>query len=304
MSLLSTPTGRPERVYSLLSLVCSLGGRVKSSDAKEWLAPQYRSADNAQPPDVDRDDKAGERVREVFRVARDLNLLDADKDHWVSTGDLPTTRRAFARHVHIHLCELPAEHPDAVLLRAYAWCVAYAEAHGTAALVAKTAKDLAREVAAGLGRKSEGDDDKVFNTTKLSAWKDWMAFLGLGWNDLPGVTGFMPDPSRCIEEELQALIPSDSRLEAGTFLAAIAKTLPYLDGGSLFEEACKKGLSRPPVGQLSRMLSQAIRALEENAVLRCEMEGDAKNSISLFPDPLSNTNAFSHVGRLTSTSHV
>ena len=40
MSLLSTPTGRPERVFSLISLVRALGGRVKSSDAKEWLAPQ------------------------------------------------------------------------------------------------------------------------------------------------------------------------------------------------------------------------------------------------------------------------
>jgi hypothetical protein len=301
MSLLSTPTGRPERVFSLLSLVRSLGGCVKSSDAKEWLAPQYSSADNS---GADSEGKSGARVQEVFRVARDLNLLDADKDFWVNTCELPTTRRAFAQHVHVHLCGLPVEHPDAVLLRAYAWCAAYTEANGTAALLTMTASDLAREIAAGLGRKSEVDDDKVFNTTKLPAWKDWMAFLGLGWNDLPGFTGFIPDPSRRIEEEIHALLPSDSRVDAGSFLTAIAKTLPYLDGGSLFEEACKQGLAPPPVGQLSRMLSQAIRSLEENGVLRCEMDGDAKSGIGLFPDPLSKTNQFSHVGRLRSMNHV
>ncbi len=304
MSLLSIPTGRPERVFSLLSLVHSLGGRMKSSDAKEWLAPQYRSSDSVQPSSADRDGKSGERVREVFRVARDLKLLDTDKDDWVSTCELPTTRRAFARHVHAHLCGLAAEDPDAVLLRAYAWCAAYVEAHGTAALVNKSAKDLAREIAAGLGRRNEGDEDKVFNTTKLSAWKDWMAFLGLGWNDLPGATGFIPDPSRRIEEELQILFTSDSRIDAGTFLSGIAKILPYLDGGSLFEEACKKGLASPPIGQLSRLLSIAIRALEQNAVIRCEMEGDAKISISLYPDPLSTTNSFSHVSQVRNTSNV
>jgi hypothetical protein len=297
MSLLSTPTGRPERVFSLVSLVRALGGRVKSSDAKEWLTPQYRSAEPTTQ-------KSGDRVREVFRVARDLKLLHADEDDWVSTSELPATRRGLALHVHAHLCSLSPEDPDAVLLRAYAWCVAYAEANGTAVLITKTAGALASEIAAALGRAEEGDDDKSFNTTKLSAWKDWMAFLGLGWNDLPGTPGFLPDPSRRIEEELVILTSHGPRMEAELFVEAIARLLPYLDGGLLFEEACANGLSRPPKGRLSRILSQALRALEANEVLRCEMEGDAKKGIALFPDPLSLTNAFSHIERLPGADHV
>src|SRR5262245_57881427 len=104
MSLLSTPTGRPERVFSLVSLVRALGGRCKSSDAKEWLAPTYRSAEHAPAKD-------DERVREVFRVARDLKLLDADKNDWVGTCELPPSRRELAYHVHTHLRGLPAEDP-------------------------------------------------------------------------------------------------------------------------------------------------------------------------------------------------
>jgi hypothetical protein len=297
MSLLSTPTGRPDRVFSLISLVHALGGRVSASAAKEWLAPAYRSADNATLKD-------GERVREVFRVARDLKLLDADGDDWVNQCQLPATRRELAQYVHSHLLSLPTEDPDAVLLRAYAWCVAYAEANGTAALLSKTASELAREIAAGLGRNKDEDEERSFNTTKLSAWKDWMAFMGLGWNDLPGVSGFLLDPSRRIEEELPALTLTSSRVDAKSFVAGIAKTLPYLDGGTLFEDACNTSQSRPPRGRLSRVLSQAIRALQDNEIFRCKMEGDAKEGLGLFPDPLSSTNAFSHIERIPHAAHV
>jgi hypothetical protein len=297
MSLLSTPTGRPDRVFSLVSLVRAMNGRVKVIDAKEWLAPTYRTAESTQPKD-------GERVREVFRVARDLNLLDADQNDWVSKCELPATRRAFALHVHAHLRSLAPDDPDAVLLRAYAWCVAYAEANGTAAVLSKSPSELAREIAAGLGRNKEEDDDRSFNPTKLVAWKDWMEFLGLGWNNLPGTSGFLLDPSRRIEEEILTLTSSHSRLDAKSFVAAIATTLPYLDGGALLEEACNTVLMRPPKGQLSRVLSQAIRALQDNGVLRCDMVGDAKNGIGLFPDPLNSTNAFSHIQQLLEVSHV
>jgi hypothetical protein len=297
MSLLSTPTGRPDRVFSLISLVRAFGGRVSASAAKEWLAPSYRSADNLTP-------KEGERVREVFRVARDLKLLDADDNDWVSQCELPATRRELARYVHSYLRSLPTEEPDAVLLRGYAWCVAHAEANGTAALLSKSASQLASEIAAGLGRSKGEDDESSFNTTKLPAWKDWMAFLGLGWNGLPGANGFVIDPSKRMEEELPALTPSGSRVEAKSFAAGIAKALPYLDGGALFEDACNTSRTRPPKGQLSRVLSQAIRALQDNEILRCDMEGDAKQGMQLFPDPLSSTNAFSHVEHLSGTSHV
>lgn len=304
MSLLSTPTGRPERVFTLLSVVRSLGGRVAASDAKKWLAPQYRFADVAPATDVERVARAGDRVREVFRVAKDLNVLAAEKDDWVATGTLPATRRDFARLVHSHLCGLSAGEPDAVLLRAYAWCAAYIEGSGTAAFVSMTAKDLARDIAAGLGRKSDGEDERSFNTTKLSAWKDWMSFLGLGWNDLPGTTGFLPDPSRRIEEELATLISSNSQAEAEEFMAAVTRSFPYLDGGTLFEEACTAVSVRPPHGRLSRILSQALRALDANGILNCKMLGDSTKAIQLFPDPLSSINAFTHVERTSEVDHV
>jgi hypothetical protein len=131
-----------------------------------------------------------------------------------------------------------------------------------------------------------------------------MEFLGLGWNDLPGASGFLLDPSRRIEEEILTSAVSNSRLDAKSFVAAVATTLPYLDGGALFEEACNTVLTRPPKGQLSRVLSQAIRALEDNGILRCDMVGDAKNGVGLFPDPLSSTNAFSHIQHLLEASRV
>ncbi len=304
MSLLSTPTGRPERVFSLVSLVRVLGGRVASGDAKEWMAPQFRAGGGGTPMEGDGSGKPGDRVREVFRVARDLGLLDAERDEWVGTCELPATRREFARRVHAHLCGLPAEHPDSVLFRAYAWCAVCIEKHGIAQLVQMSSGDLASEIAAGLGRRSEDNDEKSFNTTKLSAWKDWMAYLGLGWNDLPKVSAFLPDPSRRMEEELSKFLPEDSLVDGQSFLAAVAKNFPYLDGGSFFQEACERGRARPPAGQLSRILSQTVRSLEDSGVLGFQMEGDSKTGIQLFPDPLSSMNVFSHARRLKGDLHV
>lgn len=263
-------------------------GRVKQSDAKEWLAPTYRSSENAAPKDT-------ERVREVFRVARDLTLLDAENDDWVSSRELPATRRHLALHVHAHLRNLPATDPDAVLLRAYAWCAGFVEAHGTAKMVDMGSGDMAREISASLGRTAEADDDKAFNPTKLPAWKDWMVFLGLGWNELPGARGFVPDPSRRIAEELPTLTLGHQRMEGGDFMLAISKSLPYLDGGDLFTEACQTRGIHPPKGQVSRLLSDALRTLDELGFLKLIVEGDAKTGVGLYRDPLSNVHFFSHV---------
>jgi hypothetical protein len=304
MSLLSTPTGRPERVFSLLALVRALGGRVSASDAREWLAPQYRGGEATGSGDDVRGSKTGDRVREVFRVARDLTFLEADKDDWVSTRELPATRTDFAREVHAHLRKLPANDPDAVLLRAFAWCAAYSEVHGIYSLISKSAGEFAADVAAALGRSAEGDDDRSFNTTKLSAWKDWMSFLGLGWNDLPGQPGFLPDPSTRFEEELMFLVSPGARIDAKSFVEGIGRTFPYLDGGLLFDEACSTGLTRPPVGQLSRLLSQTLRMLEDRQILRLDMEGDAKDGIALHPDPVAGAKTFSYIERLPRDTDV
>lgn len=297
MSLLSTPTARPERVFSLVSLVRTLGGRVRQTDAKEWLAPTYRTAESAVP-------KEGERVREVFRVARDLKLLDSDKDDWVSTCELPTTRRQFALHVHAHLRQLPQDDPDAVLLRAYAWCVVFVEKFGTAPLLDKSAQATANEISEALGRPGDTDDEKVFNPTKLAAWKDWMASLGLGWNDLPGTKGFLPDPSRRIAEELPTIAESQSRLGGEVFMTALSKSLPYLDGGSLFGEACDTRGVHPPKGQVSRLLSQALRTLDDEGVLKFVIEGDTRKGVPLFQDPLSTQQFFSHLAFPQVQHHV
>jgi hypothetical protein len=297
MSLLSTPTARPERVFSLISLVRTLGGRVKQTDAKEWLAPSYRNAQGGAPKD-------GDRVREVFRVARDLGLLESEGNDWVNICELPSTRRLFALHVHKHLCGLPNEDPDAVLLRAYAWCVAFVEAFGTAELVDRGSQTIANEISEALGRSGEADDEKVFNPTKLAAWKDWMAFLGLGWNDLPGTNGFLPDPSRRIAEELAGLVGSQSRVEGQVFIAAISRSLPYLDGGALFGEACNTRGLHPAQGQISKLLSQALRMLDGDGVLKFDVVGDTKKGVSLSKDLLSKHGFFSHLEFPLGTNHV
>lgn len=272
-------------------------GRVKQSDAKEWLVPTYRTSDNVAPKDA-------ERVREVFRVARDLRLLAAENDDWVSSNELPSTRRNLALHVHAHLKGLPTTDPDAVLLRAYAWCAGFVQERGAAELVSMGSSEIAREISASLGRAKDADEERVFNSTKLSAWKDWMVFLGLGWNDLPGAKGFLPDPSGRIAEELPALTLGQARMEGEAFILAISKSLPYLDGGDLFTEACETRGVHPPKGQVSRLLSDALRTLDDLGILKLVVEGDAKKGVGLYKDRLSNIQFFSHVEFPQEPNHV
>ncbi len=290
MSLLSTPTGRPDRVFSLISLVRAMDGRLEQEAALRWLAPAIRATDESSFSEPQPD-----RVREVFRVARDLKLLDAEGQAWVAKGELPATRRELATRVHACLRELPAEDPDAVMLRAYAWFALFVERDGCSALLGRSAKEISNDIAEALGEGRASDEDKVFNPTKFSAWKDWMAFLGLGWNDLPGATGFQPEPSRRIIEELSLIAAGRTRIEGHEFVSALAGALPYLDGGPLFEKACATQRVRPPEGQLSRLTSAALRSLHDEEALKLVMEGDAKKGVALFPDRLHELQFFSHV---------
>jgi hypothetical protein len=205
------------------------------------------------------------------------------------------TRRQFAFHVHTHLRELPRGDPDAVLLRAYAWAVVFVEEFGTADLLDRSAQTIANEISEALGRSEQTDDEKVFNATKLAAWKDWMVFLGLGWNDLPGTKGFLPDPSRRIAEEIPVLSSSQTRVEGEEFMTAISRSMPYLDNGVLFEEACNTRGVHPRKGQVSRLLSQALRTLDTEGVVKLDMKGDTRKGVALFQDVLSAHQFFSHL---------
>jgi hypothetical protein len=122
-----------------------------------------------------------------------------------------------------------------------------------------------------------------------------MVFLGLGWNDLPGTRGFLPDPSRRIAEEIATLVSPPSRVEGGVFMTAISTSMPYLDNGVLFEEACDTRGIRPPKGQVSRLLSQTLRTLESDGVIKFDTKGDTPKGVALFQDVLSAHQFFSHL---------
>jgi hypothetical protein len=270
-----------------------MDGRVAQDAAIRWLAPAARAADEA----AGFLDPQPERVREIFRVTRDLRLLEVDGDDWVATAPLPATRREFALRAHAHLRDLAADDADAVVLRAYAWFVAYTQRVGLAGLVSTKVKasEIVNQLSEALGKERGAAEGKAFGSTKYPAWKDWMAFLGLGWNDLPGASGFQPDPSRRIAEELPALIEQGRRMEAHEFVATLAKNLPYLDGGPLLIEALEAQGVRHTEGQLCRLTSAALRGLHDEEVLRLFVEGDVRKGIALFPDALHSVQFVSHI---------
>ena len=87
-------------------------------------------------------------------------------------------------------------------------------------------------------------------------------------------------------------------------MAAVSKELPYLDGGVLFREACDTRGVHPANGQVSQLLSKAIRTLDGEGILKYDIEGDTTMGFALFKDPLSDRDFFSHIDILRAHDHV
>lgn len=292
MSILSTPTARPERLFSLLSLVRASDGAIDEEVAERSLAPEIRSEQEGQQayfrPQRD-------RAKELLEVAASLGFLEERGGRWEAKGALPETKRQFAAMVHDRLEATPADDPDAVMLRVYAWFVISSEEKGLAALLAAPDATLVADIAADLGRGEAARQGRGFNTTKFNPWKDWMAFLGLGWVGLPGTAGFLPDPTQRLVESLRRKPPLAREMRADKFLAWLASAAPYMDGGPLFEEASTALKRRPPKGQLSRFTSTALRMLHDGGDLEFISTGDAARSAKLEPDPVHKLNSFTDV---------
>jgi len=93
-----------------------------------------------------------------------------------------------------------------------------------------------------------------------------------------------------LQRELEGLgsrLGFDHEINAAPFLAAVAETMPYLDGGTLFEQAAHRIGWHPNPRELSTPLSVAMRDLHEEGRIRLKMYSDTRDAFTLSPDPTS-----------------
>jgi hypothetical protein len=284
MTLLSSPQGTPERVWSLVAGLSALGGSLPRTTYEALLNPGF--------------ERDGVEVKAKATLASDahnaalsLTLVDSARDKVSLAVPLPETFPQFADLVHDRLTALGTGDGDAVLLEGYAWMVAESDRqNGLEWIYQAGREEFADKANAGL-------TGKEMNSTKAVAWRRWLAFLGLGV-PMPSdrsAPNYPSPASRILREIERAGVERGAVLPASEFVALIGFRMPYLDRGRLFVQACQRIGHTPPVGRLSPLLSAALRDLHDDQSLRLVPSGDAADRIRLSADSSHAIDAFTTV---------
>lgn len=133
----------------------------------------------------------------------------------------------------------------------------------------------------------------IQNDTRWSGFRDWMAFLGLGWNASP----FQLDPTEAVEDELDDIFAVQSDLTIDGFLQRLAERLPVLDGGEYFRRARKRARGSWRAiddHEISPALTRALLRLREAGRIRFESRADAEMR-QLLGVGFTNVDQVSHV---------
>jgi hypothetical protein len=300
MSLLSETRGTPRTVWSLIKLLSSHNGELELEAVWGWLDPFDTGIDEHG------EKKSGSAVEQTLGAATSLNLIEVDRNTnrvRLTVSDVPLGIDAFSDWVHDRLTRIPLNHPDSVVLEAFAWIVAScAKSKGTNWIRVLSRNQFADAVNSALMSDQGGvPGDPRFNPTKVPYWRDWIGFVGLGL-DMPtsGRTGtFYPYVTERLEREVKKIgdglsdkVGQYPEIEATEFLTSIAKLMPYLDGGAHFALAAKRIGWNPTRRQLSIVASTALRELHDDGVLELKMYGDARDAYTLATDPTHKLEAF------------
>jgi hypothetical protein len=286
MSLMSDIQGTPERIWALVKLLAVQGPELPRSSVKNWMDP-FNS------------DPKGTALNNTVGACASLGFVDANAEAVrLTIGDIPDDIHAFADRAHTRLRETPSDHGDSVVLEVLAWFIARsAKEQGTTWIADYGTTELCDVIRNDI---RIGEDDKRFNSTRYSRWRDWMSFLGLGV-DIPR-TGTSITFYPCVTERLARVIGrlkpvlgTNREIEADDFLKAVISEMPYLDGGALFDVAVDRVKGARAARQLSPVLSVALRDLQADGFLKLRMHGDARGALNLTSDPTEKLQAFRYV---------
>lgn len=237
-------------------------------------------------------------AQDATGVCTSLRLVIKESNSFHYALEKSLTYDTFSDIIHDILINTPDEEANSTVLNAYAWLVA--ESHKQRDLSWSAFKDTRSFVEEMLEGLTAADDDgaRPMNTTKLPAWRRWLAFLGL-CESLPGLTNaplWHFSPARRIKKELQRVsLPEGQTITGSELLRVIANRCPYLDGGRKYQKACSKMGYVHGQRELSAALTVGLRELEAEEVLEFGLLGDSSDALLMVPDPTLRTNSFNRV---------
>lgn len=286
MSVLSRPQGTPDRVWSLVAGLTALGGEADRETFDRLLNPGFQ--------------RDGILVQASPKLAGDgpgaataLGLVDSDRREVRIADGLPIGDMSdFADLIHDRLCGVAVGDTNAVVLDAYAWVAAESDRVGGLGWI----YDVGREEFADLANAAligEDDDGRMMNSTKVPAWRRWLRFMGLG-QPMPEILDY-PSPATRIAIELRRSGSCGTTLDSASFLRIVAARCPYLDGGRLFSQACRRIGHTPSETRLSPLLSGALRDLHDERSITLHLAGDSTGAVLLAAEPTHPIGSFTSV---------
>ena len=289
MSVLSSPQGTPERVWSLVAGLAALGGESDRQTFDALLNPGFIK------------DGIAIRAKDTLAAnalgaASSLGLIEAgrDKAKLLVALDFEDSL-TLADYVHDRLSSLKSGDTDSPILDGYAWVNAESDKQGDTGWIFELGRgEFADSANAALA--SEDEDGRLMNTTKVVAWRRWLQFIGLGIPlPLTSAADFPSPVARITRELARAHIEGGATMPAEQFLALLAGRMPYLDRGRLFIQACQRISHVPSASRLGCLLSSALRDLHDEGTVQLTLSGDASTHVLLVNDPAHSMNAFTAV---------
>lgn len=284
MTLLSSPQGTPERVWSLVAGLSALGGTLQRATYDGLLNPGFER-------DGDEVKAKATLAADAHNAALSLNLVESSHDQITLSVTAPQDFIGFADLVHDRLVALESGDADTTILEGFAWIVAESHRQGGVEWIYQSGREEFADKA------NEGLVGKEMNTTKAVAWRRWLTFMGLGItmpNDRNAPD--FPSPAARIARELgRSGFPAGTKLPAGELLEVLTRRMPYLDQGRLFMQACQRMAYASTNARLSPLLSTALRDLHDDNTLQLVPSGDAAERVRLNEDSAHAIDAFTSV---------
>ncbi len=241
---MSSPQGRPHAVYSMLKLLGAVGP-MDAATLAAWMVPDTpRGGSNL-------------RLLATADCASSLGFIQKSGDSWVLSVAAPDSFETFLDQVHTRLCR--SDSADQDVLSAFAAVVAMCERSEGTGWLRVSPDHFSAEVRAAM------PEGQSFNKDRLSAWRDWVCALGLGYDNNPALGVFYPRLTGRLRRVLRAAVDFEgaAEIDAESFLRAIARAMPYVEGGGLWDTAATT-LKLAPQRRISVCLSEALRDLHLN----------------------------------------
>ncbi len=274
MSLLTDTQGTPERVWSTARAVSAAEGRLGRTDLADLLNPAFIRSGEVREVEKAHTQAIGATVS--------LGLIELTNGAYVSLEPLASDYAGFSDQVHDRLCAIGNDDPDYLILEAAAWMSLKIDQRQSLQWCAAGADSFASDIEDDIGNPVGGA--LRYNPTKINAWRRWLLFLDLAV-DLPGGLGLQPCVTGRLRRELaRSGLARDAEIPIRDFLAAVARLMPYLDGGSLQAPvAARMGIS-PDGRKVSRLLSMALRDLADEDEIELRVRGDSAATVELAAD--------------------